>query len=414
MTDRERRLPGFRAEGILGPISTEERGESPVIQRGEEVSRSAALAFTDLESRTSVSYISPARVAPVVSVNDPDQMQALLKKRPEPGMALDTVPVPEPGPGEVRIRVESVGIDGGAEALIYDWHESKRHYDGDLPQLFGHEFAGTVHATGPQVESVATGTRVAVEPILGCGHCRLCRDGAFSICPDRRIIGLHPELEGALAEYAIVPQDSIYPIGSLNPEAGVFLELLGLAVHGFERSGFKPGDSVAITGPGPVGIGALVAAVAGGAGSVTVVGTKADRGDRLPLARELGATRTVTAEEIDGELESEVDVLIEASGYADSLALASSSIRRGGELVQIGLFHGDGAVPIDLTRLVRRGVSVTTVYGRRDSSWRRAITIGENTDLSPAIGPAYPFSEYEAAFDAARNREGIKITLTPE
>ena len=348
-----------------------------------------------------------------MTANDSGRMQALLKKHPKPGMSLDTVPIPEPGPGEVRIRVESVGIDGGAEALIYDWHESKHHYDDDLPQLFGHEFAGTVDATGQNVESVATGTRVAVEPILGCGHCRLCRDGAFSICPDRRIIGLHPDLEGALAKYAIVPRDSIYPIGSLSPEAGVFLELLGLAVHGFERSDFEPGDSVAITGPGPVGIGALVAAVAGGAGSVTVVGAEADRDDRLPLARELGATRTVVADEIDGELETEVDVLIEASGHADSLSVASSLIRRGGELVQIGIYHGDGTVPVDLTRFVRRGVSVTTVYGRRDSSWRRAIAIGKNTDLSPAIGPSFPLSEYEAGFDAARNREGIKITLTP-
>ncbi len=341
-----------------------------------------------------------------------DRMEALLKKRPGAGMDLTTVPVPEPDPDEVRIRVESVGIDGGAEALIYDWHESKHHYANELPQLFGHEFAGTVDATGSNVDSIETGTRVAVEPIIGCGHCRHCLDGAFAICPDRRIVGLHPALEGALAEYAVVPRDSIYPIGSLTPETGVFLELLGLAVHGIERSKFEPGDSVAITGPGPVGIGALVAAVAGGAASVTVVGAEVDRGDRLPLARELGATRTIVAGEIDGELKTDVDVLIEASGHPDSLSLASS-IRRGGELVQIGIYHGEGAVPIDLTRLVRRGVSVTTVYGRRDSSWRRAIAIGENADLSPAIGPSFPLSDYKAAFDAARQREGIKITLSP-
>ncbi len=348
-----------------------------------------------------------------VTSNPTERMTALVKTKPEPGMDLESVSVPEPGPGEVRIRVESVGIDGGAEALIYDWHESKHHYADDLPQLFGHEFAGVVDATGADVDDVPTGERVAVEPILGCGHCRCCRSGSFAICPDRRILGLHPELDGALAKYAVVPRDSIYQIGSLSAEEGVFLELLGLAVRGFERSEFKAGDSVAITGPGPVGIGALVAAVAGGASSITVVGTEADREDRLPLARELGATRTVVTDDIEDGLDEEVDVFIEASGHPNAFSLAASSTLRGGEIVQIGIFHGAETVPADLTRLVRRGVSVTTVYGRRDSSWRRAIAIAENTDLSPALGPSFPLEAYEDAFEAARQRAGIKITLQP-
>ena len=356
--------------------------------------------------------ISP-RVTADVTSNTADRMTALLKTRPESGMALESVPVPEPGPGEVRIRVESVGIDGGAEALIYDWHESKRHYAEQLPQLFGHEFAGTIDATGPDVEGFEEGTRVAVEPVLGCGRCRLCRSGSFGICPDRRIVGLHPDLEGALAEYAVVPEETLYPIGSLSADEGVFLELLGLAVHGIERSGFEPGDSVAIAGPGSVGIGALVAAVAGGASSVTVIGTADDREDRLPLARELGATRTVAAENGEAELDEEVDVFVEASGHPDAVSLASSATRRDGEIIQIGIFHGSETVPVDLTRLVRRGVSITTVYGRRDSSWRRAIAIAENTDLSPALGPSFPLAEYERAFDATRRREGIKIMLHP-
>ncbi|WP_226007875.1 zinc-dependent alcohol dehydrogenase [Natrinema salinisoli] len=357
--------------------------------------------------------MSVGRVAPDVTSNATDRMTALVKTSPEPGMDLESVPVPEPGPGEVRIRVESVGIDGGAEALIYDWHESKRHYADALPQLFGHEFAGTVDATGPDVDGVATGERVAVEPIVGCGHCRCCRSGSFAICPDRRILGLDTELDGALAEYAVVPRETMYPIGSLSADEGVFLELLGLAVHGIERSGFEPGDSVAITGPGPVGIGALVAAVAGGASSITVAGTDADRGDRLPLARQLGATRTVVTDDVEDGLEEDVDVFIEAAGHPDAFSLAASSTRRGGELVQIGIFHGAETVPVDLTRLVRRGVSITTVYGRRDSSWRRAIAIAADTDLSPALGPSFPLEDYEEAFEATRQREGIKITLRP-
>jgi len=338
------------------------------------------------------------------------EMRALLKTDAGPGMELDTLPIPEPGTGEVRIRVESVGIDGGAEALIYDWHESKRFYEPALPQLFGHEFAGTIDEVGTGVDRFGEGERVAVEPFVGCGHCRYCRSGSPALCEERRLIGLDTELDGALAEYAVVPQETLYPIGDLDPDEGVFLELLGLAMLGVERSGFEPGDSVAITGPGAVGIGALVDVAAGGAGPITVVGTEADRERRLPLAEELGATRTVTTEE---GLDEEVDVFVEASGHPDALALATEATRRGGEIVQIGIYHGHATVPADLNQFVRKSLRFTPVYGRRDSSWRRALAVAERTDLSPAIGPSFPLSEYEKGFEAVRERRGVKVTLHP-
>lgn len=338
-------------------------------------------------------------------------MDALIKKRPGRGMTLEQRPVPEPGPGEVRVRVESVGIDGGAEALLYEWHEGKRHYEETLPQLFGHEFAGVIDQVHPSVDQYQPDERVAVEPVVGCGECRHCRRGAFAICPDRWLVGLDPDSDGAFAEYTVVPEETLYPIDDLDPDVGVFLELLGLGVHALERSSFELGDRVTIAGPGAVGIGVLVAVVAAGAGSVTVVGTDEDVDDRLPLAAELGATETVTAE--TGLEDGETDVFFEASGSPAAVSMASGALTPGGELVQIGLFHGHETIPVDLTRLTRLGVSVTTVYGRRDSSWRRAIAIADRVDLSPAIGPSFDLMDYEAAFEAVRNRAGVKITLHP-
>ncbi|WP_227015093.1 zinc-dependent alcohol dehydrogenase [Natronorubrum aibiense] len=349
-----------------------------------------------------------------MSENDPatGTMRALIKARPERGMTLERRPIPEPGPGEVRLRVESVGIDGGAEALIYDWHESKHHYADTLPQLFGHECAGVIDRVHPTVDRHQPGERVAVEPVVGCGACRHCHTGSFAICPDRRLIGLDADSDGALAEYVVVPEATLYPIGDLEPDVGVFLELLALGVHALEQSTFELGDRVAIAGPGAVGIGMLVAVAAAGASSITVIGTDADIDDRFPLATELGATTTVTAE--DGlEDGAEFDVFFEASGSPGALSMATDAIRPGGELVQIGLFHGHETVPVDLTRLTRRGVSITTVYGRRASSWDRAIAVADGLDLSPAIGPSFALEEYEAAFEAAENRAGIKITLHP-
>jgi len=340
-------------------------------------------------------------------------MQALVKTEPGQGMQLEEVPKPEPGPGEVRLRVESVGIDGGVEQLIYDWHESKHHYADHLPQIFGHEFAGVVDALGSEVSHCAEGDRVAVEPAIVCGECRNCRAGKRSLCesPDRTAIGLDTDVDGALAEYVVVPEETCYTFDeSLSFDVGVFLELLGLGVHAVETAGLEPGDSVAITGPGSAGMGILVAAVAAGAGPVTVVGTEADTAHRLPTAETVGATYTRT---IDEGLDGDVDVFFEASGAPSALAEGVEHARAGGEIVQVGVFHGDRTVDVDLNRLVRNGIDVRTVYGRSDSSWRRAREIATRVDCSPIVGPAFDVNEYERGFDAVREREGIKVTLHP-
>ncbi|MEF8789059.1 MAG: alcohol dehydrogenase catalytic domain-containing protein [Haloarculaceae archaeon] len=343
-----------------------------------------------------------------------ERMTALVKTDPSPGMSLDEVPVPEPGPGEVRLQVKSVGIDGGAEALIYDWHPAKHHYEPHLPQIFGHEFAGVVDAVGPDVADAAVGDRVAVEPGITCGRCRNCRAGEPSLCTgdSRRSIGLDVDVDGALAEYVTVPERTVYPFpDSLSYDEGTFLELLGLGVHAVELSDLEPGDRVAVSGPGSVGLSALIAADAAGAREAVMLGAEVDTGSRLPIAAEMGATETLNVEA--ESIEEEVDVFFEASGHESALAEAVRATRPGGQIVQIGIFHGEDAVPVDLNHLVRSGITYETVYGRRDSSWRRAIALATETDLSPVVGPTFEMADYERAFEAVRDREGIKVTLHP-
>lgn len=77
-------------------------------------------------------------------------------------MVLNDVPKPYPGPNEVRLRVKSVGIDGGLEALIYDWHSGWHYVESDLPRIFGHEFSGVVDSVGDDVVRYTGGERVAV------------------------------------------------------------------------------------------------------------------------------------------------------------------------------------------------------------------------------------------------------------
>jgi len=335
-------------------------------------------------------------------------------------MRLDERPFPEPGEGEIRLAVKSVGIDGGVEAPFYRWDPEYHRYEPHLPQIFGHEFAGQIDLVGPGVEGWEAGDRVAVEPRLSCGTCRNCREGVQNLCKTLsgfsqhgyRSIGIDADLDGALAEYVIVPERNLYALPEgVTYDEGAFLELLAIGVHGIEASTFEIGDRVAITGPGSVGLSAVIAAVAAGASEVVMIGADVDTGTRLPIAERMGATATRTADA--GPLEERVDVFIEASGHESALRLAEQSTLRGGQIVQIGVYHGADRVSVDLNGLLNGNVSIETVNGRRESDWRRTLALAPNVDLSPVVGPSFEMTDFEAAFAAEQNREGVKVLLNP-
>jgi len=349
-----------------------------------------------------------------------NRMTVLEKREAGEGMTLAERPVPTPGEGEVRIAVKSVGIDGGVEGPFYRWEESFHRYEPHLPQVFGHEFAGVVDAVGPGVDGWQGGERVAVEPRISCGRCRNCREGRANLCTNetgfsphgRKSIGIDTEVQGALAEYVIVPARNLYALpDGITFDEGVFLELLAIGVHGVAISSFAVGDRVAITGPGSAGLSALIAAREAGASEIVMIGADADEGTRLPIAREMGATATRNVAE--GPLEEPVDVFLEASGHESALRLAESSIRPGGELVQIGVYHGSERVPIDMNSLVNEEIAVQTINARRESDWRRTLAMAPSVDLSPVVGPAFPMADYEDGFTAEAERAGVKIVLHP-
>ncbi|MFA1612506.1 zinc-dependent alcohol dehydrogenase [Halobellus rubicundus] len=347
-------------------------------------------------------------------------MRVLAKTEPQSGMTLQEKPVPEPDPDEVRLRVKSVGIDGGVEAPLYQWEPSYQHYEEHLPQVFGHEFAGEIDTIGANVSNYNIGDRVAVEPSIFCGNCRNCRTGDWNVCTEisgygpsgQKSIGIDIDSDGALADYVTVPASNLYSIpDTITYDEGTFLELLAIGVHAIEKSEFKLGDRVAITGPGSVGLSALIAASVGGANSITMIGASSDKKHRLPIAEQMGASQTINIEQ--ESIDEPVDVFIEASGHTSALKAAEENTKKGGEIIQIGVYHNKDTVPINVNYLLNNGISIKTVFGRKESSWHRAISIAEQTDLSPVVGPSFDLEEYEKAFAAENNREGVKVTLNP-
>jgi threonine dehydrogenase-like Zn-dependent dehydrogenase len=329
---------------------------------------------------------------------------------------VERVPVPEPGPGEVRVAVEACGICGSDLHLIH----SGFFAPGTIP---GHEAAGVVDAVGAGVTGVATGARVAVEPMRGCGACASCRAGLYSICRDAKLHGVH--LPGALAEYAVVPAERVHAVpADLDAALAALAEPMAVVVHALARGRLARGQRVLVLGAGSVGLLALAAARHRGASEVWVT---ARHPHQAALARALGATRVL------GESEAEpfaadalgrdapIDLVVETvGGRADTLRVAGAAVRPGGVVSVVGLFLG--AMPLDPLALMMKEVTLAWSYcygrdpaGRSDFADAVDAIAAQRDALAPLVTHRMPLDRVGEAFRVAGDRRAgaVKVSLSP-
>jgi threonine dehydrogenase-like Zn-dependent dehydrogenase len=184
-----------------------------------------------------------------------------------------------PAGDELLVRMEACGICGT------DRHILRGEYPARLPVTLGHELAGEVVATGTEA-ALPAGTRIAVDPNIACGSCRECRRGDVCLCPRRVALGV--DLDGGLAEYAVVPASQAYPLPPDVPaEWAALCEPLACCLRGLDRVGIRPGMSVAVLGGGVIG--QLMVQLARLAGAITIILATRQAGRRA-LAESLGAT----------------------------------------------------------------------------------------------------------------------------
>ena len=248
-------------------------------------------------------------------------MRALLYHGPG-DLRVEEVPRPEPGVGDVLVQVEVALTDGTDAKAFRRGHPLLLE---NLPSPFGHEFCGY---------DVATGRRVVAANSAPCGLCAPCRRGEETLCEN-----LRPFLNGAYAEYLLVPERiaarNLLPVPpALTSEVAALVEPLACCLRGIERAQVEPGQSVAVLGPGPIGLMLCAAAKDAGARVVAVGG----RAERRELARQFGG------EPGDG---AGADVVVEAVGSAQAWHDALQLVRPGGTVV----FFGGREVAVDTFRL---------------------------------------------------------------
>ena len=333
--------------------------------------------------------------------------------------AWEEVPRPEvQADTDAVVRVDAVTICGT------DLHIMK----GDVPavtdgRILGHEAVGTVEAVGASVKNVKVGDRVLVSCITACGSCRFCREARYGQCLGGGGWILGHKIDGTQAELVRVPfaDTSTYPA-----PAGVadedLLMLADILPTGYEvgvlNGQIRPGDVVAVVGAGPIGLSAVMGARLFSPSHVVAI-DKAD--SRLEAAKQFGADVTVNnggedalaaVQALTGGLGA--DVAIEAVGVPATFELATTLIRPGGRVANIGV-HGEPAT-LHLEDLWIRNVTITTgLVDTYSTPTLLKLVAGHQVDAARFVTHHFRLDDFIEAYDVfgrAADTGALKVVLS--
>jgi (R,R)-butanediol dehydrogenase/meso-butanediol dehydrogenase/diacetyl reductase len=330
------------------------------------------------------------------------------------------------GPTQVLVRPRQVGICGTdlheyVAGPIVTPVEPHPLNGAQLPQILGHEFSADVEAIGSDVTRVAVGDRVSIMPLAWCGTCHFCRRGLNHLCERMACVGLSWAW-GGLASLAIVEEYQAWRLpDALTYDQGALVEPGAVAAYGVACGGVAAGDTVLVTGAGPIGALAVLAAQAAGAGRVFLSEPnprRARRAENLDAAEIFNPSADDVAELVRGETEGlGVNVALECAGNEAALRSCLAATRSGGTVAQVGLHVKDAS--IDAMELARRELSLVGVWCYPVHEWPRVTSqiasgafpveriVSDRIQLSATV---------ESGFDALLDPDGdqIKILVEPE
>jgi threonine dehydrogenase-like Zn-dependent dehydrogenase len=342
---------------------------------------------------------------------------------------VDDYDVPEPDAGEVLIKVAACAICGSdPKILAHGW---PNHPPYGAPGrkggfIFGHEYAGEIVALGEGVTEFSAGDRVAVEPHKGCGVCDNCRDGLYNTCLNygdqakgHRHYGF--SANGGYAEYVCNHINSVYRIPDhMEFDEATLITTAATSLYGIRRAGgIQCGETVVVSGPGAIGLMAVVLARRLGAGRVILTGT---RSERLDLGLSLGADIAVNVRDenvieriMDLTKGVGADAVLECAGTTQAAVDAVECVKKNGRVALVGIYREPA--PLNVNKIVQWNITVagSKAEGQRSMAQALALLGRQPVDLSPLITHTFPLDQIHAAFETAEKRLGgaIKVVVKP-
>jgi len=341
-------------------------------------------------------------------------MEALVIHAPG-DLRTEEVETPPLGPGQLQVRVRCGGICGSD--LHYYQHGGFGTVRIKEPMVLGHEVAGVIEAVGGDVTGFAAGERIAISPSRPCGQCTYCQQGLQNHCLDMRYYGSamrNPHVQGAFRQQIVVETHQAHRLAdSVSDGEGSMAEPLSVALHAVRRAGSLLGKRVLVTGCGPIGALAIIAARR--AGAVHIVAT--DVGSyTLGKALAVGADEVVNVAESPDGLDrfkankGSFDVLFEASGNARALVGAFDALRPRGIIVQLGL---GGEMTLPINTIVAKEFDLRGAF-RFHEEFAMAVALLNKglVNVKPLISATLSYRDPARAFALAADRsQAMKVIL---
>ncbi len=341
-------------------------------------------------------------------------MRALvLEKQHE--LAMRDIDLPTAvGPADVKIKIDTVGVCGSD--VHYYTHGRIGSFVVEAPMVLGHEAAGTVVEVGSAVVDLKPGDRVCMEPGVPDLTSRASKLGMYNVDP-KVVFWATPPVHGVLTPFVVHPAAFTFKLpDSVTFAEAAMVEPFAVGLQAAVKAGIKPGDTAVVTGAGPIGIMAALAALAGGCSRVIIsdiVDEKLAVAARYPGVSTVNVRRETLAEAVAAATDGwGVDVVFEASGAPKAYEGLAGLLRPGGCLVVIGM--PVEPVALDLASIAAKEIRVETVF-RYANVFDRALAMiaSGKVDLKPLVSETFPFERSVAAFQrAAEGRPGdVKLQI---
>jgi alcohol dehydrogenase/L-iditol 2-dehydrogenase len=326
---------------------------------------------------------------------------------------LREVPVPKIGENDVLLRVEAVSVCGSD---LHQWLGGIS-WKVNYPCVLGHEFAGIVEEGGSRVKAFQEGDRVVSETAAVIdANSPLTKRGLYNLDPSR--LGFGYGVDGAMTEYVEVPERCLHALpAELGFLPASLTEPCSVAYNAVcVNTTIRPGDTVVVLGPGPIGLLCAMMAKLSGAGTLIVAGLANDA-KRLEVARTIGADQTVT-EDLRAQVMAAgdglgADVVIDAAGVSATLELATQLVRPAGQITKVG--WGPQPMGFSLDPVVQKNVTVQGSFSHNWPIWERVVGMmaSGQLDITPLINRTGPLEDWRACFEGMHSGEYVKAVLTP-
>ncbi len=347
-------------------------------------------------------------------------MKAAFKTR-KGDFEIKEVPIPEvTRPDYALAKVKAAGVCGSDLGF---WKRSSI-FDG---MITGHELAGEVVEVGDNVKNIKKGDRVAIESLVGCGHCFWCRVGQYHLCPELFDLRF-ATLSRAFSEYVAGPAKNFYKIPEHVPfDEAAILDVYGTSVHACNRTNIRMDETVVIIGAGPIGLTMLeLANVAGAKAIVTGVYEY-----QLDLAKKLGAYSVINSrkqdalkkilELTDGRGADKIYECVGGKHAPTTMQEATSYVRSGGKIAILGLLGEDlPPMKFNWSKIVLQEVDIVPVmsfsHWGNDSEFKIVLDllINGKLDAKSLITHRFPLEKINEAFEVAADKKvtkAIKVVL---